>query len=88
MNLLPPPPHRHSNEPMTSCIRIGFGSSTAAGAFLYMMELVELGLYCPLLLFCLPLSPFPAMADAVQAEVDGYKTSEEEMKSLKSAMVR
>jgi hypothetical protein len=31
-------------------------------------------------------SPFPAMADAVQAEVDGYKTSEEEMKSLKSAM--
>ena len=32
-------------------------------------------------------SPFPAMADAVQAEVDRYKTSEEEMKSLKSAMV-
>lgn len=31
-------------------------------------------------------SPFPSMADAIQTAVDRYKTSEEEMKSLKSAM--
>ena len=33
------------------------------------------------------LSPFPTVADAVQAEVNDYKTSEEEVMRLKTVMV-
>ena len=32
-------------------------------------------------------SPFPAVADAVQSELEQYKQSEEEVKRLKDAMV-
>ena len=33
-------------------------------------------------------SPFPTVADAIQVEVNDYKTSEEKLMRLKAAMVR
>ena len=33
-------------------------------------------------------SPFPTVADAIQVEVNEYKTSEEKLMRLKAAMVR
>lgn len=33
-------------------------------------------------------SPFPAVAEAVQVELDAYRNSEDEIKRLKNAMVR
>lgn len=63
-------------------------SNNSSMELLLLMELFNYGGTPMLLLLKYFFSPFPEVAESVQQELESYRTQEDEVKRLKSIMVR